>query len=146
MSDVKNPKDQAAIFKVPYDAVPCTVVAEVAVAMYEGQRKYSGYNQRESEVCSGVYISAAKRHLDAWQEGDDNDPDACNISHITKAIAGLVVLRDAQIHGKMIDTRPIGTAGFIRVLNKKVEEIAEKYPDHAGFNNADGRGQRPYRE
>ena len=142
--ETKNPKDLAATNKVPFGFLPWSVIAEVAVAMYEGVRKYASFNWRSSKVSSDVYISAALRHITVWQEGEDQDVDACGLSHLTKAIAGLMILRDAQIQGTMIDTRPVGCSGFMQELNKTVKRITEAYPEPAGFNTADGQPQRPY--
>jgi hypothetical protein len=69
------------------------------------------------------------RHLMAWFEGQDNDPDS-SISHITKAVASLVVLRDAVMCGTWVDDRPPKTAdGWIEDLNAKVAALLEKYPE-----------------
>ena len=140
-----NPKDIAATNKLPFDRLPMATVAEVAVALHEGSQKYGYMNWREEGVQSGVYINAALRHLLAWQEGENIDPDS-GLSHITKAVAGLLILRDAIIHDNWVDTRPIGTAGFVQALNKKVEDINARYPDMCKPFLAEGREPRPYEQ
>ena len=124
-----NPKDAIANKKIPYSCFPSTVVAEVAVAMFEGARKYGRHNYRVANILSSVYTDAAKRHIDDYIEGEDIDEDS-GLHHITKAIASLVVLRDAMIQHKIIDDRPPRSPKYwMELLNEKVEEIIKEHPD-----------------
>jgi hypothetical protein len=108
---------------------------EIGVAMLEGALKYGRHNYREVGVSASVYYDAVvARHLNAWFEGEDIDEES-GLSHITKAAAGLIVLRDAQIRGKMIDDRPKGTKGFVQELNKIAAALVEKY---------EGRSEEPF--
>lgn len=129
MSKVKesNPKDRIGITKVPHSTVSAPVIAELGVAMLEGALKYGRHNYRSIGVRASVYYDATCRHIDSFWEGEDIDPDS-GLSHITKAIASLVVLRDAMIRGKMVDDRPVGTKGFFAKLNEKVRELLAQYP------------------
>jgi hypothetical protein len=98
--------------------------------MLEGARKYGRHNYRISGVRASVYIDATKRHLDKWWDfGEDTDPDS-GLSHITKAICSLYVLRDAMINGKMVDDRPppVDLKEYDR-LQKVLDEIFVKYPN-----------------
>lgn len=147
-----NPKDALGIMKVPYSTIPATVLAELGIAMLEGALKYGRHNYRAIGVRASVYYDAnVARHMALFWEGEDEDPDTCalaetdtgfyngegksvirgtGISHLTKAIAGLVVLRDAQIQGKFVDDRPPRTkAGWQNELNKKVKALLVKYPN-----------------
>jgi hypothetical protein len=81
------------------------VLAEIGVAMLEGAQKYGRHNWRKTGVCASTYYDASLRHLMAWWEGETIDPDS-GLPHITKAIASLVVLRDAQLHLQCEDDRP----------------------------------------
>jgi hypothetical protein len=123
-----NPKDAVGTAKVPYSTLSQVVIAEMAVALLEGARKYGRHNWRAVGVRTSIYADAAKRHIDAYMEGEDTDPDS-GLSHITKAIAGLHVLRDAQIRGMATDDRPPGCHGFMQALNEKCAKIIEMYPD-----------------
>ncbi len=123
-----NPKDAVGVAKAPASTVPLPVLLEIGVAMLEGARKYGRHNYRAIGVRSSVYFDAAFRHLSAWWEGEDVDPDS-GLSHITKAIATLAVLRDAMIRGKMVDDRPPGTAGFVQALNERAAAVVKRYPD-----------------
>lgn len=123
-----NPKDAVGIKKVPMSPVPAQVSMEIGLAMLEGARKYRRHNYRIAGVRMSVYYDAAMRHLMAWWEGEDLDPDS-GLSHITKALASLVVLRDAMIQGKCQDDRPPKSpAGWVGRLNQIAAEIIDKYP------------------
>jgi hypothetical protein len=123
-----NPKDAVGIKKVPFSTVPAPVIAELALALLEGSRKYRRHNYRAIGVRASVYYDACLRHLSAFWEGEDIDPDS-GISHITKATACLVVLRDAMFLDKCLDDRPPKYPdGWVNELNKKAKEIIEKYP------------------
>ena len=123
-----NPKDAVGIRKVPMSTVPATVLAEVGVAMLEGASKYGRHNFRAIGVRGSVYYDGTMRHLMAWWEGEDIDPDS-GMSHITKAITSLVVLRDAMIQGKFTDDRPPRSKPFYPGLNACAADIVDRYAD-----------------
>lgn len=125
-----NPKDAVGIRKYPGSVIPRNVLGELGLAMLEGARKYGRHNYRAAGVKASVYFDAVSaRHLDAWWEGEDIDPDS-GLSHITKAIAGLVVLRDSMLRGNWVDDRPPRCApGWQAELNRKAGEIIDRYPD-----------------
>jgi hypothetical protein len=127
---VDNPKQGQGQKKVPFSTVPATVIAELAVAMHEGARKYGRHNfRRAGEILASVYYDANRRHMDAWWEGEDLDPDS-KLSHITKAIASLTVLRDAMIQGRFKDDRPPkAPPTWLDSLNAAVREINSRIPD-----------------
>ena len=100
-----NPKDAIGSTKPPIANVPLSVISEVGMALAEGQYKYGGYNWRVIGVRASVYWDATFRHLKAWWEGEDTDPDS-QLSHVTKAISALTVLRDAMIQDNWTDDRP----------------------------------------
>lgn len=121
-----NPKDIVGIKKVPMSAVSAPVMAEIGVAMLEGAAKYGRHNYRAVGVRSSVYYDSTMRHLMAWWEGEDVDADS-GMSHVTKAITSLVVLRDAMIQGMCTDDRPPSSVEFYSALNAKAEAILDKY-------------------
>lgn len=124
-----NPKDSVAVKKAPLSNVPMNVIMELGVAMLEGAMKYGRFNWRPAGARASVYYDALQRHMTAWwDEGENIDADS-GISHITKAIATLVVLRDAMMQGKMVDDRPPSGAASLSVLNAKAAEIVERYGD-----------------
>lgn len=126
-----NPKDSVGIKKVYYSVVPWGVIAELGLAMLEGARKYGRHNYRSIGVRGSVYYDAALRHLTDWWEGTDIDPDS-GLSHITKAIASLTVLRDSMIRENWEDDRPPRMSeGWLQEYNKKAAEIVERYETSA---------------
>lgn len=123
-----NPKDAIGISKAPMSTVSAAVLMEVGVAMLEGASKYGRHNYRAAGVRASVYYDALMRHAMAWWEGEDNDPDS-GMSHITKAIATLVVLRDAMIQDKFTDDRPPRSAPFLPALNDTAAALLVKHAD-----------------
>lgn len=125
-----NPKDALGIKKAPLHCIPCGPLYELGLAMYEGGRKYGSHNYRAVGARASVYYDAAMRHLTAWWEGEDVDLDS-GLSHLIKAVASLVVMRDSMIMNNWIDDRPIKYSDGLdmKKYNKHVEELARKYPD-----------------
>ena len=126
-----NPKDAVGIRKWRvFSVVPLTVIAELGVAMLEGARKYGRHNYRVAGVRASVYVDAAIGHIMQWWEGEDTDPDS-GLSHVTKAIASLTVLRDAMIQDMLTDDRP--PRGNLDELRKRlqglVDQLFERHPE-----------------
>jgi hypothetical protein len=123
-----NPKDAFGVKKASLSCVPAPVLLEMGIGMQEGGAKYGRHNYRSSGVRGSVYYDATMRHLMAWWEGEDIDPDS-GLSHITKAMCSLAVLRDAMLQNKFNDDRPPKSVPFMTELNAKSEALFEKYPD-----------------
>lgn len=126
-----NPKDAVGVAKAPLSVIPSQVLMEVGLAMMEGARKYGAANYRVAGVRSSVYYDATMRHLIAWQEGQDTDPDS-GLSHITKAITSLVVLRDAMMNDMLNDDRPPKAKNWDQKLiqfNDAAKKLLDRYPD-----------------
>jgi hypothetical protein len=123
-----NPKDAFGIKKASLSCVSAPVLFELGVAMQEGASKYGRHNYRAIGVRGSVYYDAALRHLMSWWEGEDIDPDS-GLSHVTKAIASLVVLRDAMLQDQFTDDRPPKAKPFLPALNAASAALFEKYPD-----------------
>ena len=125
-----NPKDAVGVRKWRQSAtVPRLVLHEVGVAMLEGALKYGRHNYRVAGVRASVYADAAQGHIDQWWEGEDIDADS-RLSHITKAIASLVVLRDAMINDMLTDDRPpkSNIASVRQDLQGVVDYLLDRYP------------------
>lgn len=124
-----NPKDMIGASKPPQAVVSQLVLMELGVAMLEGTCKYGRHNYRVAGVRASIYYDAARRHLDYWWEGEDIDPDS-ELSHVTKAIASLVVLRDSMLLEKFTDDRPprmSNFAAFKRKLESQAKAIIARY-------------------
>jgi hypothetical protein len=117
-----NPKLRIGASKPPVSTIPGQVILEIGTALQEGAIKYGRHNYREEGTIASIYYDAAFRHLISWWEGEDIDPDS-GLPHVVKAIASLVVLRDAQLVGKEIDDRPVPSPNQI----KRLTEIMSKF-------------------
>jgi hypothetical protein len=125
-----NPKDAIGATKVGLSVVPLGPIMEVALALTEGARKYGRHNYRVKGIRASIYFDACTRHLASWWEGEDIDPDS-GLSHLAKAMACLVIMRDAMRNGTLTDDRPPVTEPdtWVKELNTKVEELIKKYPE-----------------
>ena len=99
-----NPKNDAGRAKPSLTNIPVHILFEVAESLREGAEKYGRWNWRDHNVDASVYTDAALRHLLAWWEGENEDPDS-GISHLSKAITNLIIIRDAQEMGALVDDR-----------------------------------------
>lgn len=97
--------------------------------MMEGARKYSRHNYRVAGVRASVYYDAAMRHLMAWWEGEDIDPES-GVPHLVKAMACLCVIRDAIHVNNWTDDRPPSlSVGWQSDLNKKAGDLIDRLPE-----------------
>lgn len=120
-----NPKDSIGVRKAPVSTLPAGVMLEVGTAMLEGATKYGRHNYRVHGVRASVYYDASVGHLMDWWEGEDIDPDS-GLSHVTKAIASLMVLRDAMLQGKLTDDRPPRSKVHKRDFNDTAAAILDR--------------------
>lgn len=102
-----NPKDILARDeqRVLLSYIPSPGLIYTALAMMDGARKYGPYNWRDEGVGAHTYISAAKRHLRDWLDGEEDAPDS-GVHHLGHAAACLMILMDAQAVGNLVDDRP----------------------------------------
>ena len=123
MADHKatNPKDGAATTRIDLSSFPSSAVAYGALAFVEGGLKYGEFNWRSAGVQSSVYISACKRHLDKWFNGEEVDPKT-KVPHLANALACIAVLIDATEQQNLNDDRPPKQSVE---LYKRFEEIVD---------------------
>lgn len=100
-----NPKDAIGRAKTPMHLIPPTALVEVAKVMGLGAAKYGAYNWRDASVAATVYISAAQRHLAAFLDGENADPES-GASHLAHMMACGAILVDAFATGNVVDDRP----------------------------------------
>lgn len=116
-----NPKDLIGAKKVDISLIPTAGVIMAADCMGDGAKKYGPFNWREKgkPVQCMTYLSAAMRHILAYIDGEDKASDSGK-HHIAHAVAGLMVLLDAQACDNAIDNRPIkgATAKLLQELQK----------------------------
>lgn len=130
LSNPLNPKDAIANGKIPLHLWPATATAMGAMGLLDGYKKYGKANWREAGVRASVYVSACQRHLAAWFENEDNDPES-NLPHLAHALACLAILVDAQAAGKLTDDRqyPGGYRKLMDELTPLVAMVNDKYAD-----------------
>jgi len=125
-----NPKDAIGCNKLPLHLWPETATAMGCVALLEGACKYGRSNFRPMGVRASIYYDACRRHLNAWFEGENLDPDS-GVNHLGHALACLAVLVDAEVAGVLNDDRmyPVNYRPFIDDLTKHVGRIKSRYAD-----------------
>ena len=128
-----NPKETTGTKKPRfYSGLPANVTKEVSIGMMEGAIKYGRHNYRIAGIRASTYIDATIGHLFDYWEGQDIDPDS-GLHHITKAIASLYVLRDAQMRNMCEDDRPpkSDVEGDTARLQAIVNKLFKEYPNPA---------------
>lgn len=102
---IPNPKDVAGRSKCPLHLIPGVAEAQTARALQHGALKYGEWNWRSIPINATPYIAAARRHLAAWTDGEDVDPES-GLSHLAHVAATLAILMDAEAVGTLVDDRP----------------------------------------
>lgn len=138
-----NPKDAVASDHLKFSALPWRVLKGVALALTEGLWKYGRHNYRKAGVKASVYFDATQDHILAWWEGEDVDP-ASRFHHLDKALASLMVLRDAQLQGMCDDDRPPAVqTGWIEDGHKQTADLFKRMAMSHGPCKAPVRGDDP---
>ena len=107
MSTGENPKKAYGDAKLPVHLVPPALVLGAAKALGEGAAKYGPYNWRSTRVEAMTYVGAMLRHIAAYLDGEDIDPESSTGKTHLDGIAGsLAVLMDATYSGYLDDNRP----------------------------------------
>jgi hypothetical protein len=107
MSDlVSNPKQYAATrdSKAPLDLLEGTAEEAIARALQTGALKYGKKNYRTIRIFASTYGAAIRRHIDAWNDGEEDDPES-GLSHLAHIGANLHVLFGAMDAGTFEDDR-----------------------------------------
>lgn len=137
-----NPKDAIGDKKVALALLSPIASAHWSLAQYAGLLKYGSWNWRAAGVRSSVYLSAMKRHMDAYISGEEVDP-VDGTHHLGNVMACAAILLDAQAAGKLTDDRPpsVGlreTYAFVEAgMARLKEQYADKSPRH--YTIADSR-------
>ena len=99
-----DPKGKAGALKTPLHLIPPAASREIARVHAHGAEKYEPYNWRETPVQSLTYVAAIMRHLDAWRDGQDLDPES-GLSHLAHIGANVNIMLDAKACGMLVDNR-----------------------------------------
>lgn len=121
-----NPKQAFGDAKVPLHLVPAALMDAVGRGLSEGRDKYGAWNWRSTQVEAMTYVGAIMRHLMAYVDGEDLDPDsATGKSHLDGAAASLAILLDATHGGFLVDNRPPkGPGGAL--MRKPVKRVPKR--------------------
>ncbi len=102
-----NPKQAFGDKKAPLQVVPPALELGAARAYGEGAEKYGPFNWRTTKVEAMTYAGAIKRHLAAWIDGEDVDPEsAVGKLHLEGIAASVGILLDCTYGGFLLDNRP----------------------------------------
>lgn len=112
-----NPKQAYGDLKVPLGLVPPSAIALIATAMSVGANKYGPFNWRDDPVELMTYIHAMERHLYAFRDREDIDPES-GCWHLALLGAGNAIMMDAIVGNTAIDNRP--TAGGVGALLRQL--------------------------
>lgn len=113
MNAVNDPKGEAGSKKAPMWLLPPVALEQTAWVHKLGNDKYGPFNWRKTGVCATTYVSAIMRHLNAWRDGEDRDPES-GISHIAHIATSCNILMDAAACGTLQDDRNKRTAVLTR--------------------------------
>ena len=121
---VINPKDAIGSDKLPLHLVPAHVIAGESLALLDGALKYGRTNWRVTGVRASIYVDACKRHIEAWFEGREADPDS-GLHDLWHAKACLTIILDAQAAGKLTDDRMVagGHEAAMRAMTPHVARL-----------------------
>lgn len=123
---IVNPKELAGSKKAPiWQVLPRWVMLLVGRVMQIGAAKYGAFNYRESNVWAMTYVDAIERHMQLWQDGEDDDPET-GVSHLAHVIAGCAILLDTQANGRLGDDRQ--KTGQVRKAMELLEGLQETHP------------------
>lgn len=90
--------------KVRMECLATSVLASEARVLAHGADKYGARNWRLDEILASTYEGAMMRHLFAWINGEDLDPDSGE-PHLSHLRACAAVVMDADSFGKLVDDR-----------------------------------------
>jgi hypothetical protein len=126
-----NPKDAIGSKKLPLHLWPTTATALGSLGMLNGALKYGRSNFRAMGVRSSIYYDAARRHIDAWFEGEECDTDD-GVPHLAAALSCLAIIVDAQAAGKLNDDRMMDGKyrEFVDSITSHVVRLKELHAKH----------------
>lgn len=125
-----NPKDMIGSNKLPLHLWPTTATALGCVALLDGALKYGRSNFRAVGVRASIYCDAAARHLAAYLEGEDCDPDS-GVPHLGHVLACVAILVEAEAAGNLTDDRmfPTNYREFVDQLTPHVARLKQLHAE-----------------
>lgn len=123
---LSNPKDTVGSDKMMLHLWPMTATAMGTLGLIDGALKYGRSNWRAVGIRASIYYDALTRHMSAWFEGEDTDPDS-GLPHLAHAMATLAIVVDAMAAGKFNDDRMLrgGYRAFIDEMTAHVPRLKQ---------------------
>jgi hypothetical protein len=128
-SKPSNPKDIIGSSKLPLHLFPSTALAMGTLGFLNGALKYGRHNFRAVGVRASIYYDAALRHLMAWMEGEECDPED-GVPHLAAAMGCIAIIIDAEAAGKLTDDRNVA-GGYRQLMDKLTPHVARLQALHA---------------
>ena len=96
--------------KLPFELLPWDAISEVAAVLRFGAGKYGVRNWERGLMCGRLY-GALLRHVSAWWQGEDCDPET-GLSHMAHASCCALMLLAYDERGRRdLDDRPVLAPG-----------------------------------
>ena len=127
-----NPKDAIGSDKVPMHLWPKTASVLGAMALLDGALKYGRSNWRAVGIRASIYYDAIDRHMTAWFEGEDIDPDS-GLPHMAHVLAGAAIIVDAIAADRFRDDRMI-RGGHREIMERWSPSVIDLKAKHAERN------------
>lgn len=108
-----DPKGDAGAKKTPLHLLPPGACADTAKVLGLGADKYGPWNWRTHSVKASTYVGAIKRHLDAWWDGEEIDPES-GLTHMAHIAASAMIVMDAARHDTLIEDHPAGSTFHLK--------------------------------
>lgn len=102
-----NPKSVQGAKKFSLRYLPLPAAVAVNQALEDGATKYGPANWRKTGVAASVYVDAAKRHLEQFFDGGQDNAADSGVHNLGHAMACLAIIIDAQWNKTLIDDRPM---------------------------------------
>lgn len=112
-----DPKGAVGATKTPLGLIPPFAMAQTAWAHKLGAEKYGPFNWRDTGVCASTYVNAMLRHLNAWRDGEDLDPES-GISHLAHIACNCNILLDAGFCRTLQDDRNVTPQNWLKPEQK----------------------------
>ncbi len=117
MNTPTDPKGAVGATKTPLGLIPPFAMAQTAWAHKLGAEKYGPFNWRDTGVCASTYVNAMLRHLNAWRDGEDLDPES-GISHLAHIACNCNILLDAGFCRTLQDDRNVTPQNWLKPEQK----------------------------
>lgn len=116
-----NPKIAIGSKKIPLYLWSPLASAYGSLGILNG-KKYGFGNYKANPVVASEYISATKRHFEAWCEGQECDADG--VPHLSGVLANIAILLESRSLGTLIDDR-VMQGGYLKEV-AELEKVAQK--------------------